>query len=431
MLQAQTMTAQPQGASPRPRADRDARRDALLEAAAAEFNARGISRASISRIAAAKGLTRAAVYYYVRDRDDLVFQAYRRSCEVTASDLEAAEDAGGGAMATLESFVRRALDPARPTSAVLGDVDYLQGAERTAIATAHAANVQRLRGIIRLGSEVGELRPCDDEIIAQAIIGMVAWIPLSAEWVEGSDANHRARAVEALVDILAKGEAADPAWTFAPPVTISAFFPPPPDPFNRSQVAEAKLERLLMTASAVFNRRGVDGASLDEVARELGATKGAFYHYLDNKTELVVRCQERANRLYDEFAAAADRYGRTSLEKSLIGLHLLVQSHASGLSPLVQLVGHEAFPPAARRAMRRRNRAVQQRYEGFAALSLQDRAMRDIDFNAVSQLSAGVFEWLPKWFDPADPRAGASLAYELVQLFAHGLKRPRGLEGRS
>jgi AcrR family transcriptional regulator len=416
------MTAEPEAGTRRPGRDRDARRDALLGAAAVEFNARGISRASISRIAAAKGLTRAAVYYYVRDRDDLVFQAYRRSCELAALDLEAAEDAGGGAMATLESFVRLALDPARPPTAVLGDLDYLKGPERAAIATAHGANVERLRGIIRLGVATGELRACDDEIIAQALIGMIAWIPLSAEWVEGSDAGYRTRAIDALVDVLADGEAADPNWTFEPPVAIGAFFPSPPDPFDRAQVAEAKLERLLMTASTVFNRRGIDGASLDEVAHTLGATKGAFYHYLDNKTQLVVRCQERANRLYDEFVDAADRFGRTSLEKGAVGLYLLVQSHASGLSPLIQLVGHEALPAAARRATRRRNRALQRRYQAFAELRRQDGAMREMDFNAVSQLSAGVFEWLPKWFDPADPRAAQVLAMELVNLFVFGLK---------
>jgi hypothetical protein len=92
------------------------------------------------------------------------------------------------------------------------------------------------------------------------------------------------------------------------------------------------------------------------------------------------------------------------------------------LSPLVQLVGHAAFPPAAHRAMLKRNRAVQQRYQSFGELSLIDGAMRPIDFNAVSQLAAGVFEWLPKWFDPADPRAESALAAELVGFFAHGLK---------
>jgi AcrR family transcriptional regulator len=403
-------------------AGRDVRRDALLEAAAAEFNARGVSRASISRIAAAKGLTRAAVYYYVRDREDLVFQAYARSCERTARDLAAAETVRGGALGQLESFVRRALAPDQPTEAVLGDLDYLSGAARQTIAAAHGANVERLRGLIRLGVAMGDLRACDDEIVAQALIGMVAWIPLSAEWVEGFDADHRSRATEALVDILVHGEAADPDWAFAPSIGIETFFAMAPDPFDRAQVAEAKLERLLMTASAVFNRRGIDGASLDDVVRALGATKGVFYHYLDNKMELVVRCQERANRLYDAFAEAADRHGRTSLEKALIGFYLLVQAQARGLSPLVQLVGHAAFPPAAHRAMLKRNRAVQQRYQSFGELSLIDGAMRPIDFNAVSQLAAGVFEWLPKWFDPADPRAESGLAAELVGFFAHGLK---------
>jgi AcrR family transcriptional regulator len=423
------MTATQAAAAPRrSRPDRDARRDALLEAAAAEFNARGVSRASISRIAGAKGLTRAAVYYYVQDREDLVFQAYRRSCQMTADDLATAAESEGGAMARLEAFIRRALDSSRPPRAVLGDLDFLTGNRRQIIAEAQGANVERLRSFLREGADAGELRDCDDEIVAQALVGMIAWIPQSAEWVEGADADYRARAVEALIDVLAHGEAADPAWTFTPPIAIGAFFPAAPDPFDRPAVAEAKVERLLMAASQVFNRRGVDGASLDDVVRELGATKGAFYHYLTNKTELVVRCQERANRLYDAFAEAADRLGRTSLEKATVGLYLLVQAHASGLSPLVQLTGHEAFPTAARRAMRRRNRAVQQHYQRFGELSRRDGAMRAIDVNAVTQLSAGAFEWLPKWFDPADPRAASALAEEMVALFVHGLERqqPRG-----
>ncbi len=403
-------------------AGRDARRDALLEAAAAEFNARGVSRASISRIAAAKGLTRAAVYYYVRDREDLVFQAYARSCETMARDLAAAEAARGGTMGQIEAFIRRALDPRRPPAAVLGDLDYLSGAARQTIDTAHRANVARLRGLIRLGVAMGDLRAGDDEIVAQALIGILAWIPLSAEWVEGSDANRLARSTEALIDILANGQAADHDWVFDPPIGIESFFPPAPDPFDRAQVAEAKLERLLMTASAMFNRRGIDGASLDDVVGALGATKGVFYHYLDNKTQLVVRCQERANRLYDGFAEAADRFGHNSLEKAMIGFHLLIQAQAKGLSPLIQLVGHAAFPPAARKAMLKRNRAVQQRYQAFGELSLVDGVMRPIDVNAVSQLGAGVFEWLPKWFDPADPRSDGALSSELVRLFAHGMR---------
>src|SRR5277367_3716055 len=65
----------------------------LLEAAAQEFNARGIAGASIARIARAMGLTRAAVYYYVKDREDLAVQCYRRTCEIQEGDLAAAGNA--------------------------------------------------------------------------------------------------------------------------------------------------------------------------------------------------------------------------------------------------------------------------------------------------------------------------------------------------
>ena len=60
-----------------------------------------------------------------------------------------------------------------------------------------------------------------------------------------------------------------------------------------------------MTASQLFNRRGIDGVSLDDITAELGATKGALYHYLDNKADLVVRCYRRSFDLTERFADAA------------------------------------------------------------------------------------------------------------------------------
>lgn len=409
------------GRSAPPRADRDARREALLDAAAEEFNARGVSRASLSRIAGALGLSRAAMYYYVRDLDELVFQAYRKSAAVMADDLMRAGESGPDALTRLSAFIRLTLDPQRPVTAVLSELEFLTGARRAEIARAHAANVDSLRALLRAGVDDGSLRPCDDEIIAQTIVGLIAWTPVSAGWVEGTSPSYRARTVEALVDLVAHGQAADPGFELDPPIDIAAFAPPPPNPFDRAAVAEAKLEHLLLVASQVFNRRGVDGASLDDVVAALGATKGALYHYLDNKTELVVRCQQRAASLYERIADAADRAGRTGLEKALIGLGLLVQAHASGLSPLVQMAGNESLPPTARRALRRRNRALQQRYEGFGRLGLEDGSFRPVDVPVISQLGAGAFQWLPKWFDPADPRAERLLAREIVRLFTRGL----------
>ena len=57
-------------------------REVLLDEAARQFNARGIAATSVNQVAKRVGLTRAAVYYYVKDSEDLVFQCYLRACQL-------------------------------------------------------------------------------------------------------------------------------------------------------------------------------------------------------------------------------------------------------------------------------------------------------------------------------------------------------------
>lgn len=109
----------------------------------------------------------------------------------------------------------------------------------------------------------------------------------------------------------------------------------------------SELDQLLMTASRLFNRRVVEGVSLDDVAAELGATKGAVYHYLENKMDLVVRCYRRAFDIHERITTAT-RVGGTPLDQSLIGPWLNVQARASSLSPLIQMAGAESLPAGPR-----------------------------------------------------------------------------------
>ncbi|HLY78879.1 MAG TPA: TetR/AcrR family transcriptional regulator, partial [Caulobacteraceae bacterium] len=395
---------------------RAAKRADVLAAAAREFNAHGIGRASFNRIARDIGLTRAALYYYVKDRQDLVRQCYERTCEVMAGDLTSAEATEGVGLDRLLGFLRLSLDPDRPTGAVLSELPYLTGPAHEIVAKAHGDNIGRLRAIVRGGVADGSLRACDDEAIAQAIFGVIAWIPLSVGWLEGEDPTYRGRTVQAVSDLVSDGVAANPTMAFVPPIGAAAFRPAPPAAFDREAQAEAKREQILATASALFNRKGVDGTSLDEIAAALGATKGAFYHYLDNRTELMTRCYARAFDLFDAFADAAERLGRNGLEKGLIGLHLNVEAQILGLAPLVQMIGIEALPATVRAELRHRSRVLQQRFTAFQLEGIAQGVTRHVDVDTLAQLSAGVFEWLPKWFDPADPRGGGALSAEYLRL---------------
>jgi len=167
---------------PATRTGRRGKREAVLDAAARRLNARGLSETSLSDIAADLGVSRAALYYYVEDREDLLFQCYRRACEAMARDLDAAAKAKGDGLERLAAFVALALDEERPEPAVLSEVASLGSPQRETIEALHHGNVAQLVDLIEAGQKDGSIRPCHPLIVAQAIVGMVSWIPLAPRW---------------------------------------------------------------------------------------------------------------------------------------------------------------------------------------------------------------------------------------------------------
>lgn len=399
------------------------REDALLDAAATEFNLYGVSGASLPRIARAVGLTRAALYYYFASREDLAYHCYRRACELTAADLAGAERAGRNGLLRVGEFIRHALDPARAPGVVPSEIARLDEAQRERIEAAHGRNVATLTRFVREGIADRSIRECDPEIAAQAVFGMVYWAPLAEEWAAGSGEAVRRRAAQALADLVSDGVAADPSQPFACPLDVARFASRPKNAFDRGEAAAQKVELLTRAASRLFNRRGIDGTSLDQITQELGATKGAFYQYFADKTALVIECHRRQLQLSGQIVEAAAREGRNGLERGFFGLHLLVQAFAGELAPLAPLTGLEALPAKARGLIRRRGQELAQRYEQFNRDGMADGSFRPFDARTLATVGAGVFSWIPKWRKDGDPRSPRFVADESAALFVRGLRR--------
>ena len=85
----------------------------------------------------------------------------------------------------------------------------------------------------------------------------------------------------------------------------------------------AKVRQILDGAREVFLRLGFDGASMGEVARAAGVSKGTLYVYFENKAELfsalIADERKRAKREFgldpshDDIAGALRSYGRNLL----------------------------------------------------------------------------------------------------------------------
>lgn len=409
-------------ARPRATAKRNLKREALLANATRLFNLRGIAATSLSDIAENLGLTRASLYYYVDDRDELVFQCYQRACDQTAEDLALASTDARDGFGKVLAYVARATDPARPATAVLSELPFLKEPHRLAIEAASSRNAARLRDLIEEGIADGSLRPCDARTVAQVIIGILSWVQLSPHWVGGTDGRGFRRRVKAdLIDLLTRGASVQGV---CPPCPIDAetFLPGRFNAFDRAEAAEMKSAQLVATASQLFNRQGIEATSLDDISAALGATKGVVYHYMQDKTDLVLRCYERAFDLFEGFVASAQTFGTDGLSRSLIGVHLNCQAQIGPLSPMMPQAGMEALPTQTRLALTRRARALRVRFASWFRQGQADGSCHPCDVVIRAQVGAGAFGWLPKWITPEDAARPRQLADEITRFFALGLK---------
>ena len=403
------------------------RRDLLLDEAARQLNARGISQTSLIDVASGLGLSRAAVYYYADDRQDLVFQCYRRACESLARDLAAAARQPGGAIDRVADFITRSLDPERVEEAVLSEVAYLGDEQKETIEALAGGVAAQLAALIGEGQKRGEIRPCDSRIVAQALIGIVSWVPLAPRWIgdgDGAAAGIRARSAAAAIELIRDGLAArpDPSRPL-PRIDPAVLRPERGSLFSREEAAAMKTEELLRTASRLFNRKGIDATSLDEIGAAVGATKSVVYHYLTDKAELVAQCYRRAFALGEKVLEAMESVEGEGFDRAVAGYGLMVEMNARAeFSPLAPLAGVDALHPEARAEIMALAKRSEQTFPAAVAAGVADGSVRAIDLTGAAVALAGTFGWIPKWYDGGDEAMIDRIAGEMQRLYAFGLR---------
>jgi len=153
----------------------------MYEHATRLFAERGFAGTSLQDIADAMGVTRPALYYYVKSKDELLTKLVT---EVT--DGPAAAYAAVDARADLEpvaklrevariGVVRQATQPARFRLLVRSEAD-LPPALRDAHERGRRAVLKIVARIVEQGVVAGQLRPVDSRVAALAVIGMCNWV---------------------------------------------------------------------------------------------------------------------------------------------------------------------------------------------------------------------------------------------------------------
>ena len=181
-------------------------------------------------------------------------------------------------------------------------------------------------------------------------------------------------------------------------------------------------ESLLTVAVEVFNERGYDGTSMEDLARRLGVTKSAIYHHVDSKQELLRRAVDRA--LDGLFAVAAQT--RSLDEPAIARLEHLVRASVQVLVerlPYVTLLLRiRGNTEVERRALQRR-RQFDRLVADLVKEAEGDGDIRpNIDPAATARLLFGMVNSIAEWYRPGGPTDPDRLADSICTVAFDGLR---------
>ncbi len=173
-----TLRARPRAAGDEPRSG--PRRQAILDAGALLMQQRGFVGTTVEDVTDHLDLTKAAFYYYVENKEELLFQISTQTLELADASISAIERSSAPADRKLtqmiDSFVRLVAE--RPSFFTV----YFQ--EKGHLAPEHLRSVTKierkiasaLERVVRDGTAAGLFRKVDPAVAAFAILGMCFWV---------------------------------------------------------------------------------------------------------------------------------------------------------------------------------------------------------------------------------------------------------------
>ncbi len=160
------------------------------------------------------------------------------------------------------------------------------------------------------------------------------------------------------------------------------------------------LESLLAVAVEVFNERGYDGTSMDDLSRRLGIAKSSIYYHVDSKEQLLRLALDRA--LDGLFAVAAtvgqdDGPAVDRLERLVRGSVAVLADQLPYVTLLLRARGNS---DTERRALARR-RQFDEIVAGLVKEAERDGDVRpDIDPAITARLLFGMVNSVAEWYRP-------------------------------
>ena len=152
----------------------------ILKSAAKAFRRLGYHGATVEQIAAALHMKKGNLYYYFKNKEEILFACHQYSLDRLTQLLEEIEASGASADVRLrrliDAFVHTILDELHGTALFL-DLEALSPPHLKAVIARRDTFDKGVRRVIEQGMATGVFAEGDPKLLAFALFGAVNWIP--------------------------------------------------------------------------------------------------------------------------------------------------------------------------------------------------------------------------------------------------------------
>lgn len=182
-------------------------------------------------------------------------------------------------------------------------------------------------------------------------------------------------------------------------------------------------ETVVRRAIEVFNRRGYDGTSMEDLAKELGFTKSAIYHHVPSKGHLLESALDEGLGALSRAIEAArsstvEQSAYERLRSAVTESVIVLVDHLPAVTLLLRVRGNSAIELDALR----RRRTIDADLAALVKAAVEEGELRsDIEPELISKLVFGMVNSLIEWYKPQGSKDPRSVAEALTKIAFDGL----------
>ncbi len=198
-----------------------------------------------------------------------------------------------------------------------------------------------------------------------------------------------------------------------------------PDERGRSAKWQARRQAIIDTSARVFARRGYHATGTAELCAANDLGKGALYHYIGSKEELLAAIHDR---VMDEVMAGAERVkeagGSPSAQLGRLGDELLDVIHRYPDHVWVFLHEFPALTGERAEQFRGRRREYERRVEAVLQAGVDSGEFRELDPRLTAMAWLGMHNYTYLWLRPSGRLSARDVAKPFADIFMRGIEHP-------